>query len=35
VTLAEAERLFLRHGAALTGVPLRTLTASGRRARAG
>ena len=27
VTPAEAERLFLRHGAALTGVPLRTLMA--------
>jgi AcrR family transcriptional regulator len=35
VTPAEAERLFLKHGAALTGVPLRTLSASGRRVRAG
>jgi AcrR family transcriptional regulator len=31
---AEAERLFLQHGASLTGVPLRRLSASGRRARA-
>jgi AcrR family transcriptional regulator len=31
---ADAERLFLQHGAALTGVPLRRLAASGRRARA-
>jgi hypothetical protein len=34
VAPADAERLFLQHGAALTGVPLRRLTASGRRARA-
>jgi DNA-binding transcriptional regulator YbjK len=32
---AEAERLFLQHAAALTGVPLRRLAASGRRVRAG
>ena len=34
VTPAQAERLFLEHGAALTGVPLRRLSASGRRLRA-
>lgn len=34
VDRADAERLFLQHGAALTGVPLRRLAASGRRARA-
>jgi len=34
VTQTDAERLFLQHGAALTGVPLRRLAASGRRARA-
>jgi AcrR family transcriptional regulator len=34
VTPAEAERLFMQHGAALTGVPLRRLAASGRRLRA-
>jgi AcrR family transcriptional regulator len=32
---AEAERLFLQHGAMLTGVPLRRLTASGRQVRNG
>jgi AcrR family transcriptional regulator len=33
VSQADAERLFLQHGAALTGVPLRRLAASGRRTR--
>jgi AcrR family transcriptional regulator len=33
VTRADAERLFLQHGAMLTGVPLRRLAASGRRLR--
>jgi DNA-binding transcriptional regulator YbjK len=35
VAPAQAERLFLGHGAALTGVPLRRLSASGRRLRSG
>lgn len=34
VAPADAERLYLQHASALTGVPLRKLTASGRRARA-
>jgi AcrR family transcriptional regulator len=34
VAPADAERLFLQHAAALTGVALRRLSASGRRARA-
>jgi AcrR family transcriptional regulator len=33
VTPADAERLFLRHAALVTGVPLRRLAASGRRVR--
>jgi AcrR family transcriptional regulator len=33
VSPADAERLFLKHAALLTGVPLRRLTASGRRVR--
>jgi AcrR family transcriptional regulator len=33
VSRADAERLFLQHGALVTGVPLRRLTASGRRIR--
>jgi hypothetical protein len=33
VSPADAERLFMQHAAALTGVPLRRLTASGRRLR--
>jgi AcrR family transcriptional regulator len=33
VTPADAERLFMQHAAALTGVPLRRLAASGRRLR--
>ena len=35
VTRADAERLFLQHGAMLTGLPLRRLAASGRRLRTG
>jgi DNA-binding transcriptional regulator YbjK len=34
VARADAERLFLQHGAALTGVPMRRLAASGRHPRA-
>jgi hypothetical protein len=33
VTPADAERLFLRHAALVTGVPIRRLAVSGRRVR--